>query len=85
MNKILIYAVCTAIVGLAAVTWYVREQRQAEERGAAEERARVSARANQEIATRRARDVEFDKMDARQHCLDAGLEWVFDDGKSSCR
>jgi hypothetical protein len=49
------------------------------------ERAKVAAKANQNIAERRAKDAKFDKMDARQHCLADGLEWVFEDGRSFCR
>ncbi len=49
------------------------------------ERAKIAAKANQTIAERRVKDAKFDKMDARQHCLDAGLEWVFEDGRSICR
>lgn len=57
----------------------------AERRGVDQQIARDIAKANQEIATRRERDATFDKMDARQHCLDVDLEWVFLDGKSFCR
>lgn len=86
MSKIATYVICAAIVLAAAGAWYAKQLYDAKQRGAEEERAKVIARANQEIATRRERDAQFDKMDARQHCLDAGLEWVFgDDGKSFCR
>lgn len=75
-----------AVLYGASILYLDRRETAAELRGMDQERARVAARANQEIATRRERDAEFDKMDARQHCLDAGLEWVFgDDGKSFCR
>lgn len=84
--KVLPYIVCAGIVGIMAFGWYAKQQHDAEVRGAAQERAKIAARANQEIAVRRERDAQFDKMDARQHCLDAALEWVFDDdGKSFCR
>lgn len=86
MSKLITYTICAVVVLTAAGGWYAKKQNDAEQRGAAQERTRVVARANQEIATRRERDAQFDKMDARQHCLDAGLEWVFgDDGKSFCR
>jgi hypothetical protein len=49
------------------------------------ERAKVAAKANQTIAERRAKDAKFDKMDAQQHCIAGGLEWVFEDGRSFCR
>lgn len=86
MNSIAVYAVAAAAVSSLAIGWYVNEKRDAEERGAAIERAKVAAKANQNIAERRMKDAQFDKMDARQHCLDADLEWVFgDDGRSFCR
>ena len=49
------------------------------------ERAKVAAKANQNIAERRVKDAKFDKMDAEQHCLADDLEWVFEDGRSFCR
>lgn len=49
------------------------------------ERAKVAAKANQNIAERRAKDAKFDKMDAQQHCLADDLEWVFENGRSFCR
>ena len=86
MSKIIAYVACAGIIGISVLGWYAKQQHDAEQRGIAIEKAKVVARANQEIATRRVRDAQFDKMDARQHCLDAGLEWVFgDDGKSFCR
>jgi hypothetical protein len=86
MSKLITYAVCAVVILGAVGGWYAKQQYDAEQRGIAIEKAKVVARANQEIATRRVRDAQFDKMDARQHCLDADLEWVFgDDGKSFCR
>lgn len=78
------YAICAAVIIAIVGGWYAKQQYDAEQRGVAIERDRVIARANQEIAIRRERDAQFDKMDARQHCLDAGLDWVFEDGKSFC-
>lgn len=48
------------------------------------ERARVAAKANQNIADRRATDAKFDRMDAMQLCRDEGLTWVADGGRSYC-
>jgi hypothetical protein len=85
MTKLIAYVACAAIVIGSAVAWYASEQHAAEERGAAIERAKVAAQSNQNIAERRKTDADFDKMDARALCIDAGLEWVFEDGKSFCR
>lgn len=49
-----------------------------------DELARV-AKANQNIAERRATDAKYDKTDAAATCKLFGLEWVFADGKSSCQ
>lgn len=86
MTNLATWAACAAIVIMAAGGWYMKQLNDAETRGAEIERANVAAKANQRIAERRIRDAQFDKMDARQHCIDAGLDWVFgDDGKSFCR
>lgn len=85
MTKIAIYAaIAFAVIALVG-GWYAKQQYDAEQRGAAIERAKVAAQSNQNIATRRETDATFDKMDAAALCRDAGLEWVFDDGKSFCR
>lgn len=77
-------AVVVAIVG-SVLLWLSSVEQAAVQRGVTEQVSRNIAKANQEIATRRATDVTFDKMDARQHCVDAGLEWVFESGQSFCR
>lgn len=77
--------ICALLAGIVGYLDYRDDAH--EQRGVDKQVALNIAKANQEIATRRARDATFDKMDARQHCLDAGLEWVFVDaeGKSFCR
>ena len=76
-----------ALVGaiLAIVLYLGHREDKAEQRGVEQQVARNIAKANQEIAEMRIKDAKFDKMDARQHCLDADLEWVFENGKSFCR
>lgn len=79
-------AVGAVVAGiLTIVLWLGLRDEAAERRGMEKEIARRIARANQEIATRRETDASFDSMDARAHCLDAGLDWVFEDGRSLCR
>jgi hypothetical protein len=73
------------IIGGAVFVWLDARERAAVERGVQEQVERDISKANQEIATRRATDAKFDKMDARQFCLDAKLEWVFESGQSFCR
>lgn len=79
-----IAAVAVAVIG-AALLWLESREQAAVQRGVTEQVSRNIAKANQEIATRRATDATFDKMDARQHCIDAGLEWVFESERSFCR
>jgi hypothetical protein len=89
MTKIAIYAALAFAVIAIAGGWYAKQQYDAEQRGREIERAKIAAQSNQNIATRRETDATFDKMDARQLCLDAPveprLEWVFENGKSFCR
>lgn len=75
------------VVGLLAgvLVWYQMQISAAERAGREKQIALNVAKANQEIAARRQTDAKFDSMDARQHCVGAGLEWVFVDGKSFCR
>lgn len=71
---------------ISGVIVYLNQREDAaEKRGVEQQVARDISKANQEIATRRATDATFDKMDARKHCLDVKLDWVFEDGKSFCR
>lgn len=85
ISKWLGIAACVvALIGLVML-WLDNREQAAVQRGVDEQIARNIAKSNQEIATRRATDATFDKMDARQHCLDAKLDWVFIDGKSYCR
>jgi hypothetical protein len=85
MTRLAIYAAVAAAVAAIAGVWYAKQQYDAEQRGRDIERAKVAAQSNQNIVTRRQTDATFDKMDAATLCRDAGLEWVFDDGKSFCR
>lgn len=85
MSRFVTYVIIAGVVMAAAVGWYAKQQHDAEQRGRAIERARVAAQSNQNIAERRKTDANFDKMDAAALCRDAGLEWMFDDGKSFCR
>jgi hypothetical protein len=85
MTKIAIYAAVVFAVIAIAGGWYAKQQFDAEQRGREIERAKIAAQSNQNIADRRKTDATFDKMDARQLCLDSGLEWLFADGKSFCR
>ena len=84
MNYIFIGLATGAMIG-GVVLYLNHREDAAERRGIDQQVARDIAKANQELATRRATDAKFDKMDARAFCLDAGLEWVFDEGKSLCR
>lgn len=76
-----------ALVGVifAIVLYLGMREDKAERRGVDKQVAADIAKANQELAVKRERDAKFDKMDARQFCIDAGLEWVFSDDKSFCR
>lgn len=85
MMKYLIAFLCALGFVAGIIVYLDHRDYEAEQRGVDKQIAADIARANQEIATRRVRDAQFDKNDARQHCLDAGLEWVFLDGKSFCR
>jgi hypothetical protein len=85
MEALVRYAVIVAIAVAIIGGWYGKQQYDAVQRGREIERAKVAAQSNQNIAERRKTDATFDKMDARALCIDAGLEWVFDDGKSLCR
>lgn len=80
-----VYAALLILLVLTAAGWYAKQMYDAEQRGREIERAGIAAQANQNIAERRKTDAAFDKMDARGLCLDAHLEWVFEDGKSFCR
>jgi hypothetical protein len=75
--------ICAALAGV--VGYLDHRDDKAERRGVDKQVGLDIAKANQEIATRRERDATFDKMDARRHCLDVDLEWVFENGKSFCR
>ena len=81
IDKIIIGLVVLSVLSAGAYGVYWKIQSDA----VAVERAKVAAKANQTIAERRAKDAKFDKMDARAHCIDGGLEWVFEDGRSFCR
>lgn len=76
--------VAVALIG-GAVAWMAAREDAALERGIEQQMARDVAKANQEIGEMRVRDAKFDKMDARQFCIDAGLLWVFEDNRSFCR
>jgi hypothetical protein len=80
-----LYILLATWLVVAAIGWYARQQYVAEQRGREIERALIAAKANQNIAERRVTDAKFDKLDARSFCIDSGLEWVFEDGKSFCR
>lgn len=82
------YAVLAALVvgAIFSIVLYLgHREDEAERRGIDQQVARDIAKANQEIGEMRVRDAKFSKMDARQHCLDAGLEWVFENDRSFCR
>lgn len=76
--------VAVALIG-GGLAWMAVREDAAVERGVDQQVARDVAKANQEIGEMRVRDAKFDKMDARQFCIDAGLEWVFEDSRSFCR
>jgi hypothetical protein len=81
MNRIII-GVCAAAIVVGGATGLIFK---IQSDAVAVERAKVAAKANQTIAERRVKDAKFDKMDAEQHCIAGGLEWVFEDGRSFCR
>lgn len=85
MTKYAIAAVLVVSSIFAIVLYLGHREDAAEQRGIDQQVARDIAKANQEIGEMRIRDAKFDKMDARQHCLDAGLEWVFENDRSFCR
>jgi len=85
MTKYFLMLVAAAGVVMGAIIYLDRRDKAAEERGKAEQIAINIAKANQYIAERRAKDATFNSMDAKQHCVDAGFEWVLSDGKSFCR
>lgn len=85
MTKIAIAVSGVLLVFALFMVWYSAQQEAAERRGVEAQVARDISKANQELAVKRERDAKFDKMDARAFCVDAGLDWVFEDGKSFCR
>ncbi len=84
MKYVFIGLIGFAVIG-GVVAYLNHREDAAEQRGVDQQVARDIAKANQELALKRERDAKFDKMDARDFCLDAGLEWMFEDGKSFCR
>ena len=85
MSRIVLTVIAGVALTAGLLVYLDGREDAAERRGVDKQVAADIAKANQEIATRRERDATFDKMDARQHCLDAGLAWVFEDGQSFCR
>lgn len=71
--------VTAAAVAVGSFLMYVKA-RDAEnvQKGISIQRAENIATINQTIAERRVRDAQFDKMDVKQLCTSAGLDWVFD-------
>lgn len=77
MYRYLIAAGGGAIILALAAYWIYA-------RGADAERAATVQQINANIDFQRKTDAKFNKMDARQFCINNGLEWVFIDGKSHC-
>lgn len=85
MSKFGIYAICAAVIIMAGSGWYALQLHNATVRGQEIERAKIAAKANQNIADRRERDAKFKRDDVIKLCRDAGLEWFADAGRSYCR
>lgn len=85
MEKFIGYA--AAIIVAGGALWYFWAQHDAAkvQEGIVRQQQMDAAQANQDIATRRATDATFDRMDAIAVCRAFGREWVPDAGKSYCR
>jgi hypothetical protein len=82
----IIIAVIAVAVAIGGIILYLGHREDAaEQRGVDKQVAADIAKANQEIATRRETDAQFNRLDAHALCIEYGLEWVFEDGKSLCR
>jgi len=73
------------LIAGAIYGWHIREVRLAKAEGIAKVEAENIAKANQQIAERRAADAKFQRTDAMQLCHEAGLEWFAQEGRSYCR
>ncbi len=85
MSKIIIYVCIAAVVIGGATGLILKIQADAAARAVLIERGKVVAKANQNIAERRAEDAKFSRTGAMELCRDAGLEWYADEGRSYCR
>ncbi len=85
MSKIIIYISIAAVVIGGATGLILKIQADAASRAVLIERGKVVAKANANIAERRATDAKFNRTDAMELCREAGLEWYADEGRSYCR
>lgn len=87
MNSIFGWVTGAIIVAGIAAGVYGKIQWDANRRAEEKQISINVAKANQRIAERRVRDASFDRDDVKRLCLDAGLEWMWDEAnqRSFCQ
>lgn len=84
MEKIIASIIVAIIMGGGLWIYFERRDAAKVQEGVNKQVMADAAKANQNIATRRATDATFDKYDAADVCRQYDLTWVFADGKSHC-